>query len=96
MVKVHARIRTVREKSIALFDGRFFDDGSELWVWVPRSKVRWQYYEKSRRDQLAVITLPADMAFDRGLRMPVFNARERAAVEDVGGYERQHLSTEGR
>ena len=66
-VEIRCQIRTVREKTIAVWDGRFCD-GKEHWLWLPRSQVRWWRSKGASENSMHVtVCMPAWLAEDRGM-----------------------------
>lgn len=65
-IRVFAEMRTVREKTIAIWIGRYNTMREEEWVWLPRSEVRWRYLNPDLRKR-CVVTMPEWLADDRGL-----------------------------
>lgn len=62
-VEITAFIREARANAVAVWDGTYDDQGSEVWTWLPRSLI--QYNPRSREVR---ISLPLWLARDRELQ----------------------------
>lgn len=65
-VRVRCEMRTVREKTIAVFHGKYTETYDEKWVWLPRSMVTWTYSNKDIRKS-CLVDMPEWLARDRGM-----------------------------
>jgi len=67
-IEIGCQIRTIREKTIAVWDGRFCD-GKEHWLWLPRSQIRWwrPNHADAENSMHVIVCMPMWLAEDRGM-----------------------------
>ena len=66
-VRVRCEMRTVRERTIAVFAGKYTETYDEKWIWLPRSQVTWKYANHGIR-RSCLVEMPDWLAKDRGIR----------------------------